>query len=425
MLNIGTSIVEITPPKGVQLSGYPHCLRPNEGAHDPLYAACIYLDDGIRQVAVVMLDILFFGKDFQTELEQKFSFPVFIGCSHTHSGPLVGLVRDYDYAQGVRVDGDYEKCLKEKLAELVQEASTNTFPGTVGTFVGRCGAQQGVGGNRREKGGVCDPTVNVLAVKDAEGTVRGILTSYALHPTYLHAENVLVTADYPGFIRGYLQIAYPEAVFLFAQGTSGDQSSRYHRKGQNFEEACRVGTTLGVVVQQCIESMEFTDRPTLRLLRQTLELPPKTFPTEAEAKTARDAARQRFAQLQDADYITYRNAELDMFGAEHIYDLSREAASGFVDPDLPAQIQLLKVGDCAIMGLQGEYFVELGLAIKANAQFPKTFVCTLVGGRLPGYLYTPEALNDGGYEVGNSTFAPEAGLAVVEAAKALLKEAAK
>lgn len=422
MLNIGTSLVDITPPKGVQLTGYPHCLRPNEGAHDPLYASCIYLETGETRLALVMLDILFFGKDFQLELEQQFPFPVFVGCSHTHSGPQVGIVRDYDYAQGVRVDEEYEKGLKAKLAAMIKEASAHTFPGSVGSFVGRCGAESGVGGNRREKGGVCDPTVNVLAVKDEAGTVRGILASYALHPTYLHAENVLVSADYPGFTRRYLQFAYPQAVFQFAQGTSGDQSSRYHRIGQNFEEACRVGTTLGVAVQNCIERMEFTADPVLKLVRQTLELPRKSFPPEEEARIARDAARARFASLKDADYITYRNAELDMFGAEHIYDLSREAASGFVDPDLPAQVQVLRIADAALVGLQGEYFVELGLKIKNNSPFAKTFVATLVGGRLPGYLYTPDALADGGYEVGNSTFAPEAGGMVADLALKLLQE---
>lgn len=422
MLRIGTSIVDITPPEGVQLTGYPHCLRPNEGAHDRLHAGCIYLDNGQKQVAMVMLDILFFGKDYQRELEEMFPFPVFIGCSHTHSGPQVGLVRDYDYAQGVRVDADYERGLKEKLVQLIKEASENTFPGSVGTFVGRCGAESGVGGNRREKGGVCDPTVNVLAVKDEAGTVRGILTSYALHPTYLQAENVQVSADYPGYIRRFLSFAYPEAVFLFAQGTSGDQSSRYHRIAQDFEEACRVGTTLGVEVQSCIEKMEFADTVDMGLLRQELELPRKTYPAEEVAKEAMEKARAHLRNLGDVDYITYRNAELDMFGAEHIYDLSREAASGFVDPDLPCQVQVLKLNDAALVGLQGEYFVELGLAIKADPRFSKTFVCTLVGGRLPGYLYTPEALADGGYEVGNSTFAPEAGGIVVETALKLLQE---
>lgn len=422
MLRIGTSIVDITPPKGVQLTGYPHCLRPNEGAHDPLYASCIYLDDGTFRVAMVMLDILFFGKDYQRELEAQCGFPVFIGSSHTHSGPLVGVVRDYDYAEGVRVDAEYEKGLKAKLHSIIEEASQNTFPGSVGTFVGHCGAESGIGGNRREKGGLCDPSVNVLAVKDEAGTVRGIFFNYALHPTYLHAENVLCSGDYPGFTRRYLSFAYPEAVFAFSQGCSGNQSSRYHRLGQDFEEACRAGTTLGVEVQRCIQRMEFTADPVLKLVRRTLELPRKAYPSEEEAYAAREAARARFASLKDADYITYRNAELDMFGAEYIYDLSREAASGFADPDLPAQVQVLRVGDTALVGLQGEYFVEWDLKIKEGSPFEKTFVCALIGGRLPGYLYTPEAVAEGGYEVGNSTFTPEAGGMVCDLARKLLQE---
>ena len=47
---------------------------------------------------------------------------------------------------------------------------------------------------------------------------------------------------------------------MFAQGTIGNQSSRYHRLGQTFEEACRVGTTLGVEIFHCIGKMEFTDK---------------------------------------------------------------------------------------------------------------------------------------------------------------------
>ena len=120
------------------------------------------------------------------------------------------------------------------------------FDASLGTYVGHCGAESGVGGNRREKGGLCDPTVNVLAVKDTAGVLRACMLNYALHPTYLHAENVLVSADYPGYFRRFMQFAYPECITLFAQGTSGNQSSRYHRVAQNFEEAARVGTTLGL-----------------------------------------------------------------------------------------------------------------------------------------------------------------------------------
>ena len=44
----------------------------------------------------------------------------------------------------------------------------------------------------------------------------------------------------------------------------------------------------------------------------------------------------------------------------------------------------------------------------------------LTNGELPGYVYTPDAIGDGGYEVGNSIFAPEAGDEIVKAAEKLL-----
>ena len=94
------------------------------------------------------------------------------------------------------------------------------------------------------KGGLCDPSLNILAVKDESGDFRAILLNYALHPTYLHAESEVVSADYPGYFRRFMHFAQPKAITMFAQGTSGNQSSRYHRVAQDFEEACRVVTTL-------------------------------------------------------------------------------------------------------------------------------------------------------------------------------------
>ena len=60
MLRAGTGLAVITPPQGLALAGYPHYERNNTGAHDPLYAACLYLNDGKEELALVTLDLLFF-----------------------------------------------------------------------------------------------------------------------------------------------------------------------------------------------------------------------------------------------------------------------------------------------------------------------------------------------------------------------------
>lgn len=51
MLKAGTGLVDITPEQGLELAGYPHYPRNNTGAHDPLYAACMYLNNGETEIA--------------------------------------------------------------------------------------------------------------------------------------------------------------------------------------------------------------------------------------------------------------------------------------------------------------------------------------------------------------------------------------
>ena len=85
-------------------------------------------------------------------------------------------------------------------------------------------------------------------------------------------------------------------------------------------------------------------------------------------------------------------------------------------------MQTIVLGDTAIVGLQGEVFVEYGLEIKAKSSYKNTYVFCLSNGSIPGYIYTPDAVNDGGYEVGNSLFTPDAGAVIVNAVTELLSK---
>lgn len=422
MLKIGVSITDISPKLGVQLAGYPHCLRPNEGVHDPLYVSCMFIDNGEKKVAIVAGDIFWYSKEFVRELRSRFNFDIICTCSHTHCAPWIGKRHEFEYNEGVRTDEEYEAFMLESITRIVKEASENTFEGEIGTYVGHCGAEQGVGGNRREKGGLADPSVNLIVARDSEKKIRGILLNYSLHPTYLHAENCLASADYPGYIRRYLSFAVPGAIFMFAQGTSGNQSSRYHRVAQDFEEACRAGTTLGVAIYNCLDKIEYVSDMDIKTDSVEIDLPQREWLDEKEAYDRMVYFQERFKSLKDADYITYRNAELDMFGVEDYYGMLIDAKNGYVDPNLPCEVQMVALGDTAIVGLQGEHFVEFGLEIKAKSNYKNTYVFCLSNGSLPGYIYTPDAVNDGGYEVGNSLFTPEAGSVIVKTATELLNK---
>lgn len=420
MLKAGIALVDISPEKGVQMAGYPHCPRPNTGIHDPLYCGALYLNNGKDDVVMVTLDLLYFGKKYCRMLREKLGGNIMFTTTHTHSGPWSSTPLASEIAEGLHDDPSYIAQLLPKVEACIREAKENTFTAKLGIGIGHCGKEQGVGGNRRVKNGLQDDSVNVICIKDETDTVRGILTNYALHPTYLHAESLVVTADYPGYMRRFFNFAYPDAKFMFAQGTSGNQSSRYHRVGQNFEEAARVGSTLAVEVFHTIEKMEFKENAEICFKSTEVELPIREYPPLDVATREMEEARRAFCEMPDDDYIAKRNCELEMFGKENTFYYSEIAAKGKIsDDELPCEVMTLRLGDTLICASQGEIFVEYGLELKEASPYKQTFVFELTNGALPGYIFTPEAVNDGGYEVGTSIFTEKAGAVIVNAIKEL------
>src|SRR5690606_14820110 len=83
---------------------------------------------------------------------------------------------------------------------------------------------------------------------------------------------------------------------------------------------------------------------------------------------------------------------------------------------LPVEVQAFRVGDeVAIVGMPGEVFVELGLAVKAASPFKTTMVVELTNVHI-AYLPTKPAFAQGGYETLNSRLAPGGGEMLVDSA---------
>ena len=104
-----------------------------------------------------------------------------------------------------------------------------------------------------------------------------------------------------------------------------------------------------------------------------------------------------------------------------------------------AEIQTIRVGDIAFVGIPAEYFVELQLDIKARSPFTRTFVAELANGWV-GYVPTRKAFEENlkdvpaermesfdhkGYEVRSALsrgFLPGIGEAMADTAVELLNE---
>jgi len=439
LIKAGVSITNISPKKGIELAGYPHYLRHNTGIHDDLYASCIYLDDGKIKIALVCMDILFFSKVYVKEVRGRVSSEInipekniMISCSHTHSGPWASGRLDLEgLERGLKPDKSYIEELKDKLVKLVVDASRGTFEAEVGIDAGICGSEKGIGGNRRDPGGEADPEVWTMGIKDIKGKLRAALVKYSLHPTVIHEDSSLVTADYPGYIRKYLSGTEPEMVLLFAQGTSGDQSSRYFREGQSFPEAKRIGYTIGEAAELVLSKMEYRKDISLTAVSKEVDIKLKKFPTEEEASAGVEESRKAVERLKKdkADYIDTQNANLKNLGAECTLGFIRLIKKGIgielKEDELPAEVQVIGIGDSRIVALPGEIFVEFGLDIKTRSLHEKTFVITLANGCLPGYVCTKEAYSEGGYEAEASMLTANAGDIIVETALSLLEDTEK
>ena len=434
MLKAGMSRVDITPPQGLELAGYPHYPRNNTGAHDPLYAACMYLENDGVEVAMVTLDLLFFSKKHVKTVRERVQAAcgvpganVMISCSHTHSGPWASGRLDIESLEaGKEQPHGYVEELIQKIVKIISEAKANAFSAFFGAGIALCGAESGIGGNRRIPGGPHDPTVSVIAVKDETGAVRGMFVNYTLHPTFIHEWSNVCTADYPCYLKMQLEEMEPGVIVGFAQGTSGNQSSRYYRQGESYDEAERVGRTLGKAAHKALMSASWTNELPIAVAGAEVELELRNFGTEEELmeQVAHDEAiyKDLYAKYGNSqvreEYYLWQNANLKLLGSEDQLGYVRMQKRGIkvelLDDEAPAEIQVFRLGGTCVIGIPGEAFVEYGLYLKAAAGFGMVVVNELTNGVLPGYLYTPESLVTGGYETDTSMLGEKFGRKLID-----------
>lgn len=441
MLKAGVTRADITPPQGLELAGYPHYPRNNTGAHDPLYATCMYLENESAAVAMLTLDLLFFSKKHVKEVRKRVEETlglsgehVMISCSHTHSGPWASGRLDIESLEaGKEQPAEYVEFLIATIVKLIVEAKATAFAAKFASGTALCGAESGIGGNRRLPGGPHDPLVSVMAVKDEEDKVRGMLVNYTLHPTFIHEWSNVCTADYPAYLRMQLEEMEPGAIVGFSQGTSGNQSSRYYRQGESYDEAERVGRMLGKAAHTVLAKAQWSDELPIKVASTEVELELRNFGTEEELmeQVAQDEAvyKELYAKYGDStnreEYYLWQNANLKLLGSEDQLGYVRMQKRGIkielLEDEAPAELQVFVLGGTCVIGLPGEAFVEYGLYLKAMAGYGVVVVNELTNGVLPGYLYTPESLVTGGYETDTSMLGEDFGRHVVDTALDMIK----
>jgi neutral ceramidase len=419
-LHAGTARVEITPPVGHDLSGYVARTHPSTGVHDPLYVRSLVLDNGEVRAALVVCDLLGLTSDFVAGARRSISSAtgipqgtLMIACTHTHSGPATLFLHECG-----RVGLAYLDTVQASIVEAVCCAAAALQPVEIG--IGWGAFPQGLY-NRRGDGSSVDAGVGAAHLRTPSGETIAVLATYGCHPVVLDHSNLLVSADYPGPLLASLEDALGGSAF-FLTGACGN-TDPVHRGG--FEEVRWLGERLADEVLQAISGMQYSETHTLAVIQEVLPLPLQGAPS-AETLNNEIAKHRQLLNAAHAGSAEARVHRAMLIWAESTLEqLKAGRASRTVD----AEVQLLRIGPLAIVGVPAELFSTLGWEIRANRpNLPAhIFVVGYANGDV-GYVPDPAAYATGGYEVDDAfkyygypaALSPEAGAALVATARRLL-----
>ncbi len=422
----GAAQVEITPEDSQFLGGYPHVERYSTGVHDALWSSAIYLSDGETELIIVGNDILFVPNEqcsnARQRIEDQTGVPasnILISATHTHSGPMtvnnLSNLRDKSVPPA---DPRYLQLLEDRMVEAACKAVELKQPARLGLAVADA---TGIGTNRRDPQGPADMEMPVLLIQNTDGSRNlSAMLICSMHPTVMHEDSSLVSGDFPGMARIFLQdhVFGKECVVVHHTGPAGNQSPRHVTQSNTFEEAIRLGELLGRAVAKVIPDIKFSNQIALGVMRGFVEMPARKFPKVEDAEHVQQAAKKKLDRLRadGAPQTEIRTAEVDWFGTEKALTLARATADGLLDEVarsvMPAEIEVFSIGEWRFVAWPGEVFIEYSLKVKER--LPNTFIISLANGTLQGYIATPEAIAAGGYEAFSGIFAPESGQMLVD-----------
>lgn len=391
----GFGTAKITPTQPMWMSGYASRTAPAEGTETDLWAKAAVLEDAKGHRAVVVtLDLVGIDRPLSLKIRNAIADRytggakqgVALFVSHTHCGPVVGhnlgTMYFLDAEQTKRV-ADYTARLPDLVLGAVKAAAADLKPATLSWAVGSAGFAV----NRREnkeadvpalraKGalkGPVDHDVPVLAVRGADGKLRGVVFGYACHATTLSFQKWC--GDYPGFAMIELEKAHPGAVAMFIAGCGADQNPLPRR---SVELAKGYGKQLADAVGAVLAKPGEPVAPSFAALSAEIDLPLRDVPTrEALVKDSTDANK----------YVAARAKTL----------LKKLEAGEDLPRAYPYPVQVWRLGNRpTVVTLGGEVVVDYSLRLKKELG-PDTWVAGYANDVM-AYIPSRRVLKEGGYE---------------------------
>jgi neutral ceramidase len=428
-LNLGRAELAITPPLGVSMAGYYHDRRADD-ILDDLYARAIVLQAGEMRLAIVVCDLIHLERGFilavRAAIQEQTGIPsenIMICCTHTHTGPMTNAWP----SAGLYADEAYLQVLGRKIADAVRLANQRQQPTTLSVGHGRV---EGIAFNRRywmkdgsvrtnpqfqdtaivRRAGPEDPDLGVLLFHGEDDKPQALISNYAIHPDQVGG--TAICADHEGAeVRVLKQVLGVNCAVLVPNGCCGDINhfdffQPHAGQCSGPQMAAKNGQVLAGEVIKQLPRMAPVPVSSIHC-GQTIVPIDLRVPTSSEIDWAKEMAKKPLGEFDPEG--------LDVVKAHRMLEVT-----GMNRSQIEAEVIACSLGDVAIVGLPGEIFVELGLEIKRRSPFKHTLIFELCNDNI-GYVLTPKAFDEGGYESSSCIFQPDSGMRLVEAALSLLQ----
>lgn len=443
-MRAGIARLNITPPAGVDLTGYVGRIGPSTRVHDDLFATALVLDDGATRIGIVSVDII--GTDLAQDAALRESVSrasgiapdnLMIAASHTHSGPAIGILRQC----GVP-DEAYVRRLFAQIAAATNQACENLVEAQV-SYVR---AESNLAWNRREwvinagvqqsptSGVITDPEIGGLLIEPLEekqisGAAQNDVTSlpvllfnYACHGVVMGGDNLEISADWIGAARNVLESSGKVGTAVFLQGCCGNINPRYRG---TFDEVKRAGESVANPLLAALPAAKPFNDPTIKVAWARVDLPYLPLPSEEVLEQEISFQRDQIQKFQAEGNTGQLQIAMAMAGwAEASLKMLLDGGG----PDsVNVGLQVIRIGDAVLVTHPGEAFCEYGLAFRKMTRHPVLPVAYANGNI--GYIPTAEAYKEGGYEVsdaikyyGERMIGPESEEIILNAVKRLLAQ---
>lgn len=461
-IKVGFSRVNITPPHGAFVAGY-FIDRFVDGVLDELEASAVAFQLGDKRTVIITADLCEVPTPVANYLITKIvnatglsRDEILFVVSHSHTAPEAclrqGLAEGTSAsAQMLGAQNDSraineaytETILATRLADAAVMAFDDLKPAKIGwktdkaeglAFVRRYLMKDGT--IRTNPGlnnpdivspvGQIDDGVGVVRI-DREGGDTIVLVNYANHADTVGG--CKISADWPGFMTRSVEKAIDGVKCVYLNGAEGDVGhvNVFAKGGElndltvDFDDVLRgygharhMGRVVAASVLRTYDKVNYVDCDRL-VTKQRVMLAKSNMPTPEELPEARRIS-ELHAEGRDSE-LPYEGMMLTTVVAE----AGRMLALEHGPENFELKLSSLAIGPIAILGVPGEPFTGIGMALKAAEGFDMVIPASFANG-YEGYFPMMSAYEEGGYESRSSLYRAGVAEKIIEEGLTLLSE---